>query len=168
MSLQGKTIFMTGGSRGIGLAIALKAARDGANIAIAAKTAEKHRHLPGTIYTAAEEIEKAGGRALPLVVDVRNDSMVYEAVDRAAQKFGGVDICLNNASAISLTGTLETDMKKFDLMHQITARGTFLTSKVATSLARPVPLHEANTLFADVAEKLSVFREAGQLRLCRF
>src|SRR3989442_1130370 len=112
MTLKGKTIFMTGGSRGIGLAIALKAARDGANIAIAAKTAEKHRHLPGTIYTAAEEIEKAGGKALPLVVDVRNDSMVFEAVDRTAQKFGGVDICLNNASAISLTGTLETEMKK--------------------------------------------------------
>ena len=129
MSLKGKTIFMTGGSRGIGLAIALKAARDGANIAIAAKTVEKHRHLPGTIYTAAEEIEKAGGKVLPLMVDVRNDSMVYEAVDRTAQKFGGIDICLNNASAISLTGTLETDMKKFDLMHQITARGTFLTSK---------------------------------------
>jgi citronellol/citronellal dehydrogenase len=129
MSLKGKTMFMTGGSRGIGLAIALRAARDGANIAIAAKTAEKHRHLPGTIYTAAEEIEKAGGRALPLVVDVRNDAQVFEAVDRAAQHFGGIDICLNNASAISLTGTLQTDMKRYDLMHQITARGTFLTSK---------------------------------------
>src|SRR5579864_1016330 len=129
MSLKGKTIFMTGGSRGIGLAIALRAARDGANVAIAAKTAEKHRHLPGTIYSAAEEIEKAGDHALPLVVDVRSDSMVFEAVDRTAQKFGGIDICLNNASAISLTGTLETDMKRYDLMHQITARGTFLTSK---------------------------------------
>jgi citronellol/citronellal dehydrogenase len=129
MSFKGKTMFMTGGSRGIGLAIALRLARDGANIAIAAKTAEKHRHLPGTIYTAAEEIKKAGGKALPLVVDVRNDSQVFEAVDRTAQTFGGIDICLNNASAISLTGTLETDMKKYDLMHQITARGTFLTSK---------------------------------------
>ncbi len=129
MSLKGKTIFMTGGSRGIGLAIALRAARDGANIAIAAKTAEKHRHLPGTIYSAAEEIEKAGGRALPLVVDVRNDSMVYDAVAKTVERFGGIDICLNNASAISLAGTLETDMKRFDLMHQITARGTFLTSK---------------------------------------
>ncbi|HEY1706627.1 MAG TPA: NAD(P)-dependent oxidoreductase [Rhizomicrobium sp.] len=129
MSLKGKTMFMTGGSRGIGLAIALRAAQDGANIAIAAKTAAPHRHLPGTIYSAAEEIERAGGRALPLVVDVRNDAQVFEAVDRTAQHFGGIDICLNNASAISLTGTLETDMKKYDLMYQITARGTFLTSK---------------------------------------
>src|SRR5215469_4237192 len=128
-SLKGKTIFMTGGSRGIGLAIGLRAARDGANVAIAAKTATKHRHLPGTIYSAAEEIEKAGGRALPLVVDVRNDQAVYDAVEKTVATFGGIDICLNNASAISLTGTLETDMKRFDLMHQITARGTFLTSK---------------------------------------
>jgi len=129
MSLKGKTIFMTGGSRGIGLAIALRAARDGANIAIAAKTAAPHRHLPGTIYTAAEEIERAGGKALPLVVDVRNDGAVFDAVEKTAASFGGIDICLNNASDISLTGTLETDMKRFDLMHQITARGTFLTSK---------------------------------------
>ncbi|MBN9569835.1 MAG: SDR family oxidoreductase, partial [Alphaproteobacteria bacterium] len=129
MSLKGKTIFMTGGSRGIGLAIALRAARDGANIAIAAKTAAPHRHLPGTIYTAAEEIERAGGKALPLVVDVRNDGAVFDAVEKTAASFGGIDICLNNASAISLTGTLETDMRRFDLMHQITARGTFLTSK---------------------------------------
>lgn len=129
MSLKGKTIFMTGGSRGIGLAIALRAARDGANVALAAKTAAPHRHLPGTVYTAAAEIEQAGGKALPLVVDVRNDGQVYDAVAKTVETFGGIDICLNNASAISLTGTLETDMKKFDLMHQITARGTFLTSK---------------------------------------
>lgn len=129
MSLKGKTLFMTGGSRGIGLAIAVRAARDGANVAIAAKTAEKHRHLPGTIYTAAEEIEKAGGRALPIVCDVRNDAQVFEAVEKTVQTFGGIDLLLNNASAISLTGTLETDMKKYDLMRQITARGTFLTSK---------------------------------------
>jgi len=113
MSFKGKTMFMTGGSRGIGLAIALKLARDGANIAIAAKTATKHRHLPGTVYSAAEEIEKAGGKALPLVVDVRNDAQVFEAVDKTAQTFGGIDICLNNASAICLTCTLETDIKKF-------------------------------------------------------
>jgi len=129
MSFKGKTLFMTGGSRGIGLAIALKLAKDGANIAIAAKTAEKHRHLPGTIYSAAEEIEKAGGKALPIMVDVRNDGMVYDAVQQTVDTFGGIDIVLNNASAISLTGTLQTDMKKYDLMHQITARGTFLTSK---------------------------------------
>jgi citronellol/citronellal dehydrogenase len=129
MSFKGKTMFMTGGSRGIGLAIALKLAKEGANIAIAAKTATPHRHLPGTVYSAAEEIEKAGGRALPLVVDVRNDGQVYDAVAETVETFGGIDILLNNASAISLTGTLETDMKKYDLMHQITARGTFLTSK---------------------------------------
>src|SRR5206468_1319953 len=128
-SLAGKTLFMTGGSRGIGLAIALRVARDGGNVAIAAKTATPHRHLPGTIYTAAEEIEAAGGRALPLVVDVRDDAAVVAAVDKTAETFGGIDICLNNASAISLTGTLETDMKRYDLMHQNTARGAFVTSK---------------------------------------
>ena len=129
MSLQGKTLFVTGASRGIGLAIALRAARDGANVAIAAKTAEPHKHLPGTIYSAAEAIEKAGGRALPLIVDVRDEANVYEAVDKTVQAFGGIDICVNNASAISLTGTEGTDMKRYDLMNQINARGTFLTSK---------------------------------------
>ncbi|MFI4936559.1 MAG: SDR family oxidoreductase [Caulobacterales bacterium] len=129
MSLSGKTLFVTGASRGIGLAIALRAARDGANIAIAAKTAEPHKHLPGTIYSAAEEIEKAGGKALPLIVDVRDEANVYEAVEKTAQTFGGIDICVNNASAIQLTGTEATDMKRYDLMHQINARGTFLTSK---------------------------------------
>jgi citronellol/citronellal dehydrogenase len=129
MSLKDKTLFVTGASRGIGLAIALRAAKDGANVAIAAKTAEPHKHLPGTIYTAAEEIEKAGGKALPLIVDVRDEANVMEAVEQAAQRFGGIDICVNNASAISLTGTLATDMKRYDLMNQINARGTFLTSK---------------------------------------
>jgi citronellol/citronellal dehydrogenase len=129
LSLNGKTLFVTGASRGIGLAIALRAARDGANIAIAAKTAEPHKHLPGTIYTAAEEIEKAGGKALPLIVDVRDEANVFEAVERTVQTFGGVDICVNNASAIQLTGTEATDMKRYDLMNQINARGTFLTSK---------------------------------------
>ncbi|HEY5071726.1 MAG TPA: NAD(P)-dependent oxidoreductase [Caulobacteraceae bacterium] len=129
MSLNGKTLFITGASRGIGLAIALRAARDGANIAIAAKTAEPHKHLPGTIYSAAEEIEKAGGRALPLIVDVRDETAVIDAVERAVAAFGGIDICVNNASAIQLTGTLATDMKRYDLMHQINTRGTFLTSK---------------------------------------
>jgi len=129
MSLFGKTLFITGASRGIGLAIALRAAKDGANIAIAAKTAEPHKHLPGTIYTAAEEIEKAGGKALPLVVDVRDEASVFDAVEKTALRFGGIDICVNNASAIQLTGTLATDMKRYDLMHQINARGTFLTSK---------------------------------------
>ncbi|MDP3745836.1 MAG: NAD(P)-dependent oxidoreductase [Phenylobacterium sp.] len=129
MSLQGKTLFVTGASRGIGLAIALRAARDGANIAIAAKTAEPHKHLPGTIYTAAKEIEDAGGRALPLIVDVRDEASVYDAVQKTVERFGGIDICVNNASAISLTGTLATDMKRYDLMNQVNARGTYLTSK---------------------------------------
>jgi citronellol/citronellal dehydrogenase len=127
--LAGKTLFITGGSRGIGLAIALRAARDGANVAIAAKTAEPHPKLPGTIHTAAEEIEKAGGKALPLMVDIRDEEAVKEAVEATAARFGGIDICINNASAISLSGTLETDMKRYDLMHQINARGTFMVSK---------------------------------------
>ena len=131
MALSGKTLFITGASRGIGLAIALRAARDGANIAIAAKTAEPHPKLSGTIYTAAEDIERAGGKALPLVVDVRDEAMVRDALDKTAQKFGGIDIVVNNASAIQLTGTTATDMKRFDLMHQINARGTFMVSKWA-------------------------------------
>ena len=129
MSLQGKTLFITGASRGIGLAIALRAARDGANVAIAAKTAEPHPKLPGTIYTAAEAIEEAGGKALPLVVDVRDEASVLAGVARAAERFGGIDICVNNASAIQLTGTLQTEMKRYDLMNHVNARGTFLTSK---------------------------------------
>ena len=131
MSLAGKTLFITGASRGIGLAIALRAARDGANIAIAAKTAAPHPKLAGTIYTAAEDIERAGGKALPLVVDVRDETLVKNALDETAQKFGGIDIVVNNASAISLTGVADTDMKRFDLMHQINARGTFVVSKWA-------------------------------------
>jgi citronellol/citronellal dehydrogenase len=131
MSLAGKTLFVTGASRGIGLAIALRAARDGANIAIAAKTAAPHPKLAGTIYTAAEEIERAGGKALPLMVDVRDEAVVRDALDKTAQKFGGIDIVVNNASAISLTPVVDTDMKRFDLMHQINARGTFVVSKWA-------------------------------------
>jgi citronellol/citronellal dehydrogenase len=129
MSLQGKTLFVTGASRGIGLAIALRAARDGANVAIAAKTAEPHPKLPGTIYTAAAEIEAAGGKALPLIVDVRDEASVLAGVEQAVERFGGIDICVNNASAIQLTGTLQTDMKRYDLMNGVNARGSFLTSK---------------------------------------
>jgi citronellol/citronellal dehydrogenase len=128
-TLQGKTLFITGASRGIGKAIALRAARDGANVVIAAKTAEPNPKLPGTIYTAAEEIEKAGGKALPCIVDVRDEAQVVEAVKQAVAKFGGIDVCVNNASAISLTGTLQTPMKRYDLMHQINTRGTFLCSQ---------------------------------------
>ena len=131
MSLSSKTLFITGASRGIGLAIALRAARDGANIAIAAKTAQPHPKLSGTIYTAAEEVGRAGGKALPLVVDVRDEALVRDALDRTAQTFGGIDIVVNNASAISLTSVANTDMKRFDLMHQINARGTFMVSKWA-------------------------------------
>ena len=131
MSLNGKTLFITGASRGIGLAIALRAARDGANIAIAAKTETPQPKLEGTIYTAAEQIEKAGGKALPLVVDVRDETAVKNAIDQTAARFGGLDIVVNNASAISLTPVARTEMKRFDLMHQINARGTFVVSKYA-------------------------------------
>ncbi len=131
MSLNGKTLFITGGSRGIGLAIAIKAARDGANVTIAAKTAEPHPKLEGTIYTAAAEIEAAGGKCLPLMVDVRDEQSVAEAIAKTAETFGGLDIVVNNASAISLTNTQMTDMKRYDLMHQINTRGTFMVSKYA-------------------------------------
>ena len=126
--LAGKTIFISGASRGIGKAIALRAAADGANIVIAAKTAEPHPKLPGTIYTAAAEIEAAGGQALPLVVDIRDEGRIAEAVEMAVKEFGGIDILVNNASAISLTGTLHTPLKRYDLMHQVNARGTYACS----------------------------------------
>ncbi|MFI4961467.1 MAG: SDR family oxidoreductase [Hyphomicrobiales bacterium] len=131
MSLKGKTLFITGGSRGIGLAIALKAAADGANIAIAAKTVEPHPKLEGTIHTAAAEIEKAGGHVLPLAVDVREEAAVKAAIEETAEKFGGLDIVVNNASAIQLTQVAATDMRRYDLMQQINARGTFMVSKYA-------------------------------------
>lgn len=131
MTLKGKTLFITGASRGIGLSIGLRAARDGANVVIAAKTAEPHPKLPGTIYTAAQEIEAAGGRALPLVLDVRDEEAVKGAIEKSVETFGGLDIVVNNASAISLTPTPVTDMKRFDLMHQINTRGTYMVSKYA-------------------------------------
>jgi len=128
-NLKNKTLFISGGSRGIGLEIARRAAKDGANIIIAAKTDEPHPKLPGTIHTAAEEIEAAGGKALPLVCDIRDDQAVKDAVAAGAETFGGIDICINNASAISLTPTLQTPMHRFDLMHQVNTRGTFLVSQ---------------------------------------
>lgn len=131
MPLNGKTLFITGASRGIGLAIGLQAARDGANVAIAAKTDRPHPKLPGTIHSAASEIVKAGGRALPLTVDVRDEESVKAAIAKTVEAFGGIDIVVNNASAISLTPVTATDMKRFDLMHQVNARGTFLVSKYA-------------------------------------
>ena len=129
VNLKGKTVFITGASRGIGKAIGLRAARDGANIVIAAKTIEPHPKLPGTIYTAAEEMETAGGKALACVVDIRFEDQIRQAVEKAVETFGGIDILINNASAISLTGTLATPMKRFDRMHQVNARGTFACSQ---------------------------------------
>jgi citronellol/citronellal dehydrogenase len=131
MSLKGKTLFITGASRGIGLAIALRAARDGANIAIAAKTETPHPKLPGTIHSAAAEIEQAGGRALPLAVDVRDEAAVKSGLERTVAAFGGLDIVVNNASAVQVTPVAETDMRRFDLMHQVNTRGTFMVSKYA-------------------------------------
>ncbi|MBV9979712.1 NAD(P)-dependent oxidoreductase [Bradyrhizobium sp.] len=128
-TLKGKTLFITGASRGIGLAIALRAARDGANIAVAAKTVEPHPKLKGTIYTAAEEIMGAGGQALPLVCDIRDEAQVIDAIEATVKEFGGIDICVNNASAIRLTDSQGTDMKRFDLMMGINTRGTFMVSK---------------------------------------
>ena len=129
ISLKGKTLFVSGASRGIGLAIAKRAAEDGANIILAAKTAEEHPKLPGTIYTAANEVIESGGKALPIVCDIRDEEQVRQAVNSGVEEFGGIDICINNASAIQLTNTLQTDMKRYDLMHQINSRGTFLVSK---------------------------------------
>ena len=129
-NLTGKTLFISGGSRGIGLAIALRAARDGANVVIAAKTTEPHSKLPGTIHTAAAEIEAAGGNALAVLCDIRDEGQVQAAVDHAIARFGGIDVCVNNASAIAITGTLATDMKRYDLMNGVNSRGTFLCSKL--------------------------------------
>jgi citronellol/citronellal dehydrogenase len=129
MSLRGKTLFITGASRGIGLAIGLRAARDGANVAIVAKTAEPHPKLPGTVFTAAKEIDDAGGKGLPLVTDIRSEEQIAAAVAKTVETFGGIDILVNNASAIHLTGTEHTPMKRYDLMHQINTRGTFACSQ---------------------------------------
>ncbi len=128
-TLKGRTLFITGSSRGIGLAIALRAARDGANIVIAAKSAEPHPKLPGTIHEAAKAVEAAGGKALACVVDVRDEGSIHAAVEQAVKTFGGIDVLVNNASALSLTGTLETPMKRYDLMHGINTRGTFACSQ---------------------------------------
>jgi citronellol/citronellal dehydrogenase len=142
VSLKGKTLFITGASRGIGLAIALRAARDGANVAIAAKTAEPHPKLPGTIHSAAAAVEAAGGRALPLVVDVRDEASVTQAAQQCARAFGGIDICVNNASAINLDAIAAIDMRRYDLIQQINTRGTFVTSRACLPhLARAANPH---------------------------
>jgi len=130
LNLKNKTLFITGASRGIGKAIALRAAKDGANIAVVAKTSEPHPKLPGTVYTSAEDIEAVGGKALPYVADIRYEEQVKAAVDAAVKKFGGIDVLINDASAISLTPTLQTPMKRFDLMFSVNVRGTFLCSKL--------------------------------------
>jgi citronellol/citronellal dehydrogenase len=180
--LNGKTLFITGASRGIGLAIALAAARERANVAVAAKTEAPHPKLPGTIHTAASEIEKAGGRALPLVVDVREEAAVKDAIERTVATFGTLDIVVNNASAIQLTPTPETDMRRFDLMHQVNARGTYMVSKYAIAhlekaanphilmLSPPLDLKEkwfaAHTAYsmAKYGMSLVVLGLAGELR----
>ncbi len=130
MSFKGKTVFITGGSRGIGKAIGIRLAQEGANIVIAAKTAEPHPALPGTIYTAAKEMEDAGGKALPVIVDIRKEELIQNAIDKTIAQFGGIDIVINNASAINLSGTEQVSMKRYDLMHSVNTRGTFLTSKL--------------------------------------
>ena len=152
MSFKGKTVFITGASRGIGLAIGKRLAADGANIIIAAKTAETNPKLPGTIYSAAAEIEAAGGQALPVVCDIRFEENVQSAVNQAVERFGGIDILINNASAISLTPTLHTDMKRFDLMHSINLRGTYLVSK----LCLPHLLKAANPHVLNLSPPLSM------------
>ncbi|HEX9640055.1 MAG TPA: NAD(P)-dependent oxidoreductase [Candidatus Krumholzibacteria bacterium] len=137
--LAGKTIFITGASRGIGLAIALRAARDGAQIVVIAKTTEPHPQLPGTIHTAAAEIESAGGRALPLAVDVRDEEQIQAAVTKAVETFGGIDVLVNNASAIFLAGTAQTPMKRFDLMHQVNVRATYACAQACLPHLRKAP-----------------------------
>jgi citronellol/citronellal dehydrogenase len=139
MSLKDKTMFISGGSRGIGLAIATRAAQDGANVALVAKTAEPHPKLEGTVYTAAEQIEAVGGRALPIVGDVRDEEQVAQAVERAVAEFGGIDICVNNASAINLSGTEALEVKRYDLMQGINTRGTFVVSKACIPHLRKAP-----------------------------
>jgi citronellol/citronellal dehydrogenase len=152
VSLKGKTIFITGASRGIGKAIGLRAARDGANIVVAAKTTEPHPKLEGTVYTAVAELEAAGGKALACITDIRFEEQVQAAVDKTVQTFGGIDILINNASAIHISGTLETPMKRYDLMHGINTRGTFLTSK----LCLPHLLKAANPHILNISPPLSM------------
>ncbi len=144
-SLHNKTLFITGASRGIGKAIGMRAARDGANVVVTGKTIAPHPKLPGTIYSAAEDIERAGGRALAVAMDVRDDAQVDAAIEQAVARFGGIDVLVNNASAIALTGTLATPIKRFDLMHQVNMRGTFLcTQKAVPHLRRSINPHVLN------------------------
>jgi citronellol/citronellal dehydrogenase len=156
MSLRGKTLFITGASRGIGLALGLRAARDGANVAIAAKTAEPNPKLPGTVYSAAKEIEEAGGKALPLVCDIRYEEQVADAVKKTVETFGGIDILVNNASAISLTGTEHTQMKRYDLMHSINTRGTFVVSQACIPHLRKAAANGGNAHVLNLSPPLNM------------
>jgi citronellol/citronellal dehydrogenase len=156
MSLAGKRIFVTGGSRGIGLAIAMRAARDGASIAIAAKTADPNPKLPGTIFTAAEDIRAVGGVALPIQCDIRDENQIESAMRQAAQEFGGIDILINNASAINLTKTEATPAKRFDLMFDVNVRGTFLTSQAAIPYLRESAQAGRNPHILNLAPPLSM------------
>lgn len=158
-TLKGKTVFITGGSRGIGKAIALRAGADGANVVIAAKTKVPHPKLPGTIYTAAEEVEAVGGQALPVATDIRDEAQVRSAVKQAVETFGGIDILINNASAISLTPTLETPMKRFDLMWSVNARGTFLCSQACLPHLRQAENPHILTLSPPLNMKPAWFKE---------
>ena len=156
MSLAGKRIFITGGSRGIGLAIALRAAQDGAHIAIAAKTAEANPKLPGTIFSAAKEIEAAGGKALPIQCDIRDEAQIEAAIAKTAETFGGIDILINNASAINLTRTDQTPAKRFDLMFDVNVRGTFLTSQAALPYLRKSAEEGRNPHILNLSPPLSM------------
>jgi citronellol/citronellal dehydrogenase len=156
MSLQGKTLFITGASRGIGLAIGKRAARDGANVAIAAKSDQPHPKLPGTIHTAAAEIEAAGGKALPMQVDIRDENAVAQAAKQCAERFGGIDILVNNASAISLSGTLETPMKRFDLMFGVNTRGTFACSQACVPYLKQAARAGRNPHILNLSPPLSM------------
>jgi citronellol/citronellal dehydrogenase len=156
MSLAGKRIFITGGSRGIGLAIALRAAQDGAHIAIAAKTAEANPKLPGTIFSAAKDIEAAGGKALPIQCDIRDEAQIEAAIAKTAEEFGGIDILVNNASAINLTRTDQTPAKRFDLMFDVNVRGTFLTSQAALPYLRKSAEEERNPHILNLSPPLSM------------
>lgn len=167
-SLNEKTIFITGASRGIGLAIAKKAAQQGANIVIAAKSDKPHATLPGTIHTAAQEIEDSGGKALALKVDIRDEDQINAAVSQAVKVFGGIDICINNASAISLTGTLETPLKRFDLMHQVNTRGTY----AVTQACLPYLLQSANPHVLNLSPPLNMdpkwFKNHGAYTIAKY
>lgn len=168
MSLKGKTLFITGGSRGIGLAIALRAARDGANVTIAAKTSEPNPRLTGTIHSAAAEIEAAGGKALPLQVDIRDEAAVQAAARATAERFGGIDILLNNASAINLTGTLGTPMKRFDLMFGVNVRGTYCSSQACLPYLLKAPNPHILTLSPPLNMKSKWFKNHAAYTMAKY